>query len=27
MAAKQILVVEDEKPIRDMIGFALRRAG
>ncbi|MBM4233153.1 MAG: phosphate regulon transcriptional regulatory protein PhoB [Gammaproteobacteria bacterium] len=27
MAAKQILVVEDEKPIRDMIGFGLRRAG
>ena len=27
MAAKQILVVEDEKPIRDMIAFGLRRAG
>lgn len=27
MAAKQILVVEDEKPIRDMISFGLRRAG
>ena len=27
MAAKQILVIEDEKPIRDMIGFGLRRAG
>lgn len=27
MAAKQVLVIEDEKPIRDMIGFALRRAG
>jgi len=27
MTAKQILVVEDEKPIRDMIGFGLRRAG
>ena len=27
MAAKQILVVEDEKAIRDMISFGLRRAG
>jgi two-component system, OmpR family, phosphate regulon response regulator PhoB len=27
MAAKQILIVEDEKPIRDMIAFGLRRAG
>jgi len=27
MAAKQVLVVEDEKPIRDMISFGLRRAG
>jgi two-component system, OmpR family, phosphate regulon response regulator PhoB len=27
MTAKQILVVEDEKPIRDMIAFGLRRAG
>ncbi|MGA0085700.1 MAG: response regulator, partial [Steroidobacteraceae bacterium] len=27
MAAKQILVLEDEKPIRDMIAFGLRRAG
>jgi len=27
MAAKQILVVEDEKPIGDMIAFGLRRAG
>jgi two-component system phosphate regulon response regulator PhoB len=27
MTAKQILIVEDEKPIRDMIGFGLRRAG
>ena len=27
MAPKQILVVEDEKPIRDMISFGLRRAG
>lgn len=27
MAAKQILVIEDEKAIRDMIAFALRRAG
>jgi two-component system phosphate regulon response regulator PhoB len=27
MSARQILIVEDEKPIRDMITFALRRAG
>jgi two-component system, OmpR family, phosphate regulon response regulator PhoB len=27
MGAKRILVVEDEKPIRDMIAFGLRRAG
>jgi len=27
MNGKQILVVEDEKPIRDMIAFGLRRAG
>ena len=27
MSAKTILVVEDEKAIRDMIGFSLRRAG
>ena len=27
MTAKQILIVEDEKPIRDMIAFALKRAG
>ncbi len=27
MAAKRILIVEDEKPIRDMIAFGLRRAG
>jgi two-component system phosphate regulon response regulator PhoB len=27
MTAKQILIVEDEKPIRDMIAFGLRRAG
>ncbi|MFZ9709629.1 MAG: phosphate regulon transcriptional regulator PhoB [Steroidobacteraceae bacterium] len=27
MAAKQVLIVEDEKPIRDMIAFGLRRAG
>jgi two-component system phosphate regulon response regulator PhoB len=27
MAGKQILIVEDEKPIRDMITFGLRRAG
>jgi two-component system phosphate regulon response regulator PhoB len=27
MKGKQILVVEDEKPIRDMIAFGLRRAG
>jgi two-component system phosphate regulon response regulator PhoB len=27
MTSKQILVVEDEKPIRDMITFGLRRAG
>ena len=27
MAVKQILIVEDEKPIRDMIAFGLRRGG
>ncbi len=27
MTGRQILVVEDEKPIRDMISFGLRRAG
>ena len=27
MTAKHILVVEDEKPIRDMLAFGLRRAG
>lgn len=27
MPAKQILIVEDEKPIRDMIAFGLRRGG
>ncbi len=27
MTAKQILVVEDERPIREMIAFGLRRAG
>jgi len=27
MTAKQILIVEDEKPIRDMIAFGLKRAG
>ena len=27
MAAKQILIVEDEKPIREMIAFGLKRAG
>ena len=27
MSAKQILVVEDERPIREMIAFGLRRAG
>src|SRR5271170_7258056 len=27
MSTKQILVVEDEKPIREMIAFGLRRAG
>jgi two-component system phosphate regulon response regulator PhoB len=27
MTAKTILIVEDEKPIRDMIAFGLRRAG
>lgn len=27
MAAKSILIVEDEKPIRDMIAFSLRRNG
>jgi hypothetical protein len=26
MTGKQILIVEDEKPIRDMIAFGLRRA-
>ena len=27
MQTKQILIVEDEKPIREMIAFGLRRAG
>jgi len=27
MAAKSVLIVEDEKPIRDMIAFSLRRNG
>ncbi len=27
MTGRQILIVEDEKPIRDMIAFGLRRAG
>lgn len=27
MAARQILIVEDERPIREMIAFGLRRAG
>ena len=27
MAGKQILVIEDERPIREMIAFGLRRAG
>jgi two-component system, OmpR family, phosphate regulon response regulator PhoB len=27
MIARRILIVEDEKPIRDMIAFSLRRAG
>ena len=27
MSARRILVVEDEKAIRDMIAFGLRRAG
>ncbi|HLS80205.1 MAG TPA: phosphate regulon transcriptional regulator PhoB [Steroidobacter sp.] len=27
MTAKQILIVEDERPIREMIAFGLRRAG
>lgn len=27
MTTRQILIVEDEKPIRDMIAFGLRRAG
>lgn len=27
MSAKYVLIVEDEKPIRDMIAFGLRRAG
>jgi len=27
MGAKQILIVEDERPIREMIAFGLRRAG
>jgi two-component system, OmpR family, phosphate regulon response regulator PhoB len=27
MTGKHILIVEDEKPIRDMIAFSLRRAG
>ena len=27
MTAKRILIVEDEKPIRDLIAFGLKRAG
>ncbi len=27
MSAKQVLIVEDEKPIREMIAFGLKRAG
>src|SRR6478736_4950772 len=27
MRAKQILIVEDERPIREMIAFGLKRAG
>ena len=27
MSARQILIIEDERPIRDMIAFGLRRAG
>jgi DNA-binding response OmpR family regulator len=27
MTAKQILIVEDERPIREMIAFGLRRSG
>src|SRR6202167_6145897 len=27
MSARRILIVEDEKPIRDLIAFGLRRAG
>lgn len=27
MAARQILIVEDERPIREMIAFGLRRNG
>ena len=27
MSSKQVLIVEDERPIRDMIAFGLRRAG
>ena len=27
MSGKQILVIEDERPIREMISFGLRRAG
>jgi two-component system phosphate regulon response regulator PhoB len=27
MTPKQILIVEDERPIREMIAFGLRRAG
>jgi two-component system, OmpR family, phosphate regulon response regulator PhoB len=27
MSARRILIVEDEKAIRDMIAFGLRRAG
>ncbi len=27
MTAKRILIVEDEKAIRDMVAFGLRRAG
>jgi hypothetical protein len=27
MPAKQVLIVEDERPIREMIAFGLKRAG
>ncbi len=27
MTSKQILIVEDERPIREMIAFGLKRAG